>query len=223
MDENELAQKLDQYGEFNAQKDLLALKRQELIDAVKIPAEVVAAQDEANKRRQKVDSEYYALRKQMQDEAIAQRAAVELPALPPEYVAAYEAAQAKRAAIQEEFDRWEAAEQRAVQERKAKIDAQLTGAVREVYTQVEQRKQEINAEFAGEAQAVDKNIAALEAEIRKAGPQVGHTVKGSTWQSVYTKGRVTWNTDMLDGMIIAIPQLAKARKEGAPSIQLRKV
>jgi hypothetical protein len=218
-----IQEQLDLLADYQAQIDVINMDKQALLDAVQIPAEVLAAQDEANKRRQKAETEYHTRRKQMQDDAIAKRAAVVMPVLPPEYVAAYEAAQAERAAIQEEFDRMDAAEQKALQDRKAKIDAELTGAVKEVYAQVEQRKAEISAEFAGKTEAANANIARLTAAVKAEVIKAGQTVKGKFLQAVYVKGRTTWNNDMLEGMIAVIPQLEKARKIGEPSITIRRI
>jgi hypothetical protein len=46
---------LNALSEYEAQKTLLALDKQALLDTVKVPAEVIAAQDEANRARQEVD------------------------------------------------------------------------------------------------------------------------------------------------------------------------
>ncbi|CAK0771531.1 hypothetical protein CCP3SC15_4350001 [Gammaproteobacteria bacterium] len=40
--------------------------------------------------------------------------------------------------------------------------------------------------------------------------------------AVYTKGRVSWDSKKLDGMMILVPELASARKEGEPSVSIRK-
>jgi phage host-nuclease inhibitor protein Gam len=106
---------------------------------------------------------------------------------------------------------------------KAKIDADLQAKTADVYTKVYIRRNEIEAEFADKAASVIDNIASLTAEIKAATIQEGKTVKSKFWQAVYVKGRVTWNTDMLDGMCVAFPELLKARKCGEPSVTLRKV
>ena len=63
----------------------------------------------------------------------------------------------------------------------------------------------------------------LKADIEADVIQKGESVKGARFTAVYVKGRVTWDTKMLDGMMSLIPQLADARKQGEPSAQIRKV
>jgi len=81
---------------------------------------------------------------------------------------------------------------------------------------------DIDAEFKLQSLAVDENIDALTAEIKADVLANGATVKGAHLSAVYSKGRVSWDTKMLDGMIALVPQLATARKEGDPSISIRK-
>ena len=50
---------LDQLGEWEAQAALLEMDKRRLLDEVKIPDEVLAAQDEANKKRQAIDGEFW--------------------------------------------------------------------------------------------------------------------------------------------------------------------
>jgi hypothetical protein len=215
-------QMLDALADYQSQADYLALEKQRLIDEVKIPAEVLAAQDEANKARQKADSEYWSVAKRMRASKKELLSTIFEPEMPPEYVKAMEEARALKHDIEVKYgDLVNAALQKSFQE-KAKIDVDLQAQVAEVYNQVAIRKQEINAEFDDKAKGVLDNIAKLTADVKAAVVEIGHTVKGSVYQAVYVKGRVTWITDMLDGMMIAFPALSKARKEGAPSVTLRK-
>ena len=41
--------------------------------------------------------------------------------------------------------------------------------------------------------------------------------------AIYAKGRISWDGSKLDGMMALIPQLKEARKEGTPSVRLRKI
>jgi phage host-nuclease inhibitor protein Gam len=81
----------------------------------------------------------------------------------------------------------------------------------------------IDAEFADKSAAVDANIAALTEQIKAAVVAGGATVKGAHLQAVYTKGRVSWDSKILDGLAMVIPQIAEARKVGDPSVSIRKV
>jgi hypothetical protein len=214
---------LDQLSDFQAQIDLLEIQKRELLDAVKVPAEVLAAQDEANKRRQKLDAEFWERQKaadQLKREALA---AVPDPQMPPEFVAALEAARLRRAEIEAEFKQTADKDTQASREAKAKVDEALQTQIRDVYNQVETRKAEIAAEFAGKAEAASEHIARLTAEIKTEVAKVGATVKGKHYQAVYVKGRTTWNLEMLEGMIAILPQIEKARKVGVPSVTLRRI
>lgn len=220
MNINEL---LDQLAEFQAQKDLLDLDKQRLIDEVKIPAEVLSAQDDANKRRQKLDSEFWTQKKLNDERRELELAEIKDPEMPPDFVAVLEAAREKRREIEIKYADSLILNSKFLNSDKANLDKELQETVGNVYTQVAARKAEIIAEFGDKAAAVVDNIDKLTGEIKEAVKAEGKTVKGKAYQAVYVKGRVTWITDMLDGMIVAFPALAKARKEGEPSVTIRKV
>jgi len=81
---------------------------------------------------------------------------------------------------------------------------------------------DINAEFGEQEDAAKEKIAALETRIKAAALDCGETVNGNHLQAVYVKGRVTWDSKKLDGLMIVLPDLAGARNVGAPSVQIRK-
>ena len=89
--------------------------------------------------------------------------------------------------------------------------------------EIKQKMLEIDAEFADKTEAVNDKIAALEAEVKEAVKHNGASVKGKFLHAVFTKGRVSWDNKGLDGLMVAVPQLAQFRKEGEPSVSLRKV
>ena len=92
----------------------------------------------------------------------------------------------------------------------------------EVYSaEIKQRMAEIEAEFAGKTEAVNENIASLEAEIKQAIIAHGASVKGSVFHAVFAKGRVSWDTKSLEGYATAYPELLTVRKEGEPSVSIR--
>ncbi len=82
---------------------------------------------------------------------------------------------------------------------------------------------EIEAEFNGKSDTVSEKISTLETQIKDEVKKNGASVKGQFLHAVYTKGRVSWDSKTLDGLMIAVPQLASARKEGEPSVSLRKI
>ena len=64
---------------------------------------------------------------------------------------------------------------------------------------------------------------ALEAEVKQEVIEAGQTIKGSCLQACYAKGRVSWDTKMLDGYVVAHPEVEQFRKVGEPSVSIRKV
>jgi hypothetical protein len=102
-------------------------------------------------------------------------------------------------------------------------EVQVPAEVKAIYDAIQKQKDDIAAEFAGKLEAAQENIAKLTDDIKAEVLKGGSTVKSTYYQAVYVKGRVSWNTDMLDGLITVIPQLERARKVGAPSVTLRKV
>ena len=93
-----------------------------------------------------------------------------------------------------------------------------------IYTsEIKAKLAEIDAEFAEPQQVVSDKIAALEAEVRADVLAGGETCKGSHLMAVWSKGRVSCDTKKLDGMMALIPALKAARKEGEPSVSIRKV
>jgi outer membrane murein-binding lipoprotein Lpp len=216
-------EKLDALAEYQAQVDYLNLEKHRLLDEVKIPAEVLAAQDEANRARQRVDANLWTRQRANNESKEAALSLREKPELPPEYVAAMEAYRLEGVAIERKFDQMMQEDQKLVAEAKAKIDADLQAKIADVYSQVANRKAEISAEFDGKAEDAKSNIDKLTAEIKAEVEKLGESIKGAFYHAVYVRGRVSWNTDMLDGMIVAFPALDKARKVGKPSVTIRKI
>ena len=89
--------------------------------------------------------------------------------------------------------------------------------------EVKARIVEINAEFDGKEASVNENITALTEQVKAAVITGGASIKGARLHAVYAKGRVSWDSKKLDGMMIVIPALAEARKEGEPSVSIRKI
>ena len=101
-------------------------------------------------------------------------------------------------------------------EKQRLIDAIMTDEIKAKIAEVE-------VEYSGKSEAVTEKIAALESEVKELVKENGASVKGQFIHAVFTKGRVTWDSKQLDGLMIAVPQLAQARKEGEPSVSLRKI
>jgi len=218
-----IEQLLDQLAEWQAQADLLEMDKRRLLDEVKIPAEVLAAQDEANKARQALDSDAFRIQKEIQTVTAQLMGEVKDPEMPPEFVAALAAARAQRDDIQSQATSRYEQLAKVTAEKKAQVDAALTAKTQDVYAQVAQRKLDISAEFDDKSAGLLDNIAKLTTQIKAETVKEGKTVKGKHFMAVYNRGRITWNTDMMEAWINDHPFLNAARKEGKPSISLRKI
>ncbi len=80
----------------------------------------------------------------------------------------------------------------------------------------------LDAEFTPMRENLSEQGATLESEIKADVLSSGGTVKGAHLMAVWSKGRVSWDTKQLDGLMLAFPQLAQCRKEGDPSVSIRK-
>lgn len=82
---------------------------------------------------------------------------------------------------------------------------------------------EIEAEYAPKQEAISTEISELEAQVKSLVLEGGETAKGGSLQAVFTKGRVTWDTKSLEGYAKANPAIAEYRKQGEPSVSIRKI
>ena len=101
-------------------------------------------------------------------------------------------------------------------DKQALIDQVLTPEIR-------RKLDEIEDEFSDKSGAVLEKIGDLEGAIKQDVITEGATVKGKYMMAVFSKGRVSWDTKALDGYAAAHPEVAQFRKEGAPSVSIRKV
>ena len=93
-----------------------------------------------------------------------------------------------------------------------------------VYTpEIKKAVSDIEYEFKEKSSAVDDNISKLTEEIKTDVLTAGQSVKGDNMMAVWSKGRISWDTKALDGVIAVHPELAKFRKEGDPSVSIRKI
>jgi hypothetical protein len=213
-------EKLDMLAEYHSQKDGIEAQKRALLDEVKIPAEVLDVQEQAQEKRQSAEYDTNAAVLKLRAECERALSAIVVPDEVKTLMAELDQQRGLVLAYQREK---EANYRKRLEEIQQEIYKETQAKTAQVYRDVEKRKREIEAEFSGSVAAVDENIKALEAEIKAEAKDLKQTVKGKYFMAVYVKGRVTWNTDMLDGMIALVPQLEKARKEGEPSITLRRV
>ncbi len=89
--------------------------------------------------------------------------------------------------------------------------------------EIKTRLAEIESEFAGKLDAVEANIADLEAEVRQAVLRHGSSVKGNFLHVIWHKGRVSWDTKSLDEYAELHPEVINFRKQGEPFVSITKV
>jgi len=89
--------------------------------------------------------------------------------------------------------------------------------------EIKQAVEDVNAEFADKENTVRENMADLEDAVKQAVIEEGETSKGGVLQAVYNKGRVSWDTRKLEGLMIAFPKLEEARRHGDPYVAIKKV
>jgi len=89
--------------------------------------------------------------------------------------------------------------------------------------ELQQALADIDTEMQTSLSALQGGIDNLTAEIKNEILYYGDTVKGSHLMAVWNKGRVSWDTRQLDGYAAAHPEIIVFRKEGDPSVTIRKV
>ena len=92
---------------------------------------------------------------------------------------------------------------------------------RVITPEIKAQLDEIECEFGQKAENAAQNMAELEEAIKGAVISAGASFKGQFLQAVWMKGRVSWDTKLLDGYAAAHPEIALFRKEGAPSVSIR--
>lgn len=81
----------------------------------------------------------------------------------------------------------------------------------------------IDAEFNDKQMMVGKEIDEITTEIKYDVVNLGTTVKGAFLMAVYNKARVTWDNKGLEGYMVANPEIVAFRKEGEPTVTIRKI
>jgi len=106
--------------------------------------------------------------------------------------------------------------------RKANLDARKQEQIDNIITEeIKSFLLDVDTMFADEADQLNRELAEAEAEVKKAVLEIGETLRGTTHMAVYSKPRVSWDTKMLDGLALVMPQLAEAKTIGQPSVSIR--
>ena len=89
--------------------------------------------------------------------------------------------------------------------------------------EIKQQLDDLDAEMNTALDTLNGGITTLTAEIKDDVLKSGATVKGASLMAVWNKGRVSWDMKSLDGYMVAHPEMTAFRKEGEPSVTIRKV
>lgn len=98
--------------------------------------------------------------------------------------------------------------------KQALIDSVLTPEIKE-------KLAEIEAEFAPRIDELNARNQALIDTIKGEVLLTGQTLIGDFHQAVYMKGRVSWDSKVLERLAAFVPSIELARSEGAPSVSIR--
>lgn len=89
--------------------------------------------------------------------------------------------------------------------------------------EVKQAIADINAEFAPQEQAVSEAIDNATKDVKDDVLKVGESVKGDFLHAVFVGGRISWDTKGIDGFAVAHPEINAFKKQGEPSVTIRKI
>src|SRR5574343_1878758 len=93
--------------------------------------------------------------------------------------------------------------------KQATIDAVIT-------PEIKARLDKIEAEYTQTSEAIQAGIESLTNEIKDEVITAGASVKGTHLHAIYAKGRVSWDSKILEGLMMVFPKLEEARKVGDP-------
>lgn len=227
-------EKLDMLAEYYSQKDALELRKRELLNEIQVPAEIEQIVNAGMKLAQEIESKARARIAEYNKTIDAEIAEM---LIPDELRKALDDLRERETVLMSQFAEFEKQRQEIAAQKKdneavelehlkadrAELEQEINAKTAKVYADIANRKREIEIEFSGKADDADENIKKLEAEIKAEVKAAGASVKGKYFHAVYVKGRVTWNTDKMDAWLVDHPFLKDARKEGEPSITLRKI
>src|SRR3990170_6673831 len=104
------------------------------------------------------------------------------------------------------------------------VDAEKQKLINQILTpEAKARIAEIEVEFAQKVEAASANIESLEASIKTETLALGESVRGASFQAVWNKGRLSWDSKGLTAYSESNPEILQFRKEGEPSVTIRRV
>ena len=217
--EEYIKEKLDQLTEFESQRDLIEIKKRDLLDEVKIPAEVEAIMADGMKRMNEVDNSFQPVMRAKREKV---QAALAMVVIPDEIKAQLAEIDRQRNLILEEDAKVMATIREQIDNARLELSAEINAQTQQVYADIAKRKSDIEAEFAGSRRAVDENIEKLKSEIKAATKEIGYTVDGTNYQAIYVKGKKTWNSKRLDVYVERNPEIKSCYDVGEPSVTIRR-
>ena len=103
------------------------------------------------------------------------------------------------------------------------IRAQKQAIIERIMTpEIREQLAEVDAEFDPKIAELNQTKAILEAQIKARVLEAGRTIKGSLHSFTFSKPRISWDSKGLDGYAVAHPEILQFRKEGSPSVSIRK-
>jgi len=91
----------------------------------------------------------------------------------------------------------------------------------EVMKEVQDELDAIEAEFKPALDAAETNTGALETEIKNDILLRGESLRGSMYQAIYMKGRISWDAVGMNEYARDHPEVLQFRREGQPNVTLR--
>jgi hypothetical protein len=87
--------------------------------------------------------------------------------------------------------------------------------------EVKKALDDLDVEFEDKFKSIDEQIKALTDVVKDGVIAQGHSEKSDHINAVYTKPRVTYDSDQLAMLETVFPQIKNAKKVGAPSVSIR--
>ena len=102
------------------------------------------------------------------------------------------------------------------------IDLMEQDEINKVLTpEILKKVDEIRTKWKDTKEAMTFEMATLESEIKSDVLAKKETIKSANVMAVWVKGRVSWDSKLLEGMAKLEPKLLAARKEGDPTVSFR--
>jgi hypothetical protein len=74
-----------------------------------------------------------------------------------------------------------------------------------------------------DTQSLDMELTYLKQQIEEIVLEQGSTMRSDKMMAVYYKGKVSWDSKLLEGLALAYPEIEKCRSFGKPYVQYREV